>query len=67
MEPTPKAATNSTRRTRIQYEEDEDDDDLENRYGSTAKKSKAAEVDDREEEATNTFSIFRKVANKKKL
>jgi hypothetical protein len=64
------STTPSVRRTRIDYDDDDNDDDLEELVKSSNKKAKpnVSEFDTQSQSASsNTFSIFKKVANKKKF
>ena len=60
--------TASTRRNRIAYEDDEDEDEDIVPIKAPRKKSKQESEDEDEDEAKKpAFSIFKKVANKKKI
>jgi hypothetical protein len=62
------STTPSVRRTRIDYDDDENDDDLEELVKSSNKKAKPNTAEfDTQSQSSNTFSIFKKVANKKKF
>jgi len=62
--------TQSTRRNRIAYEDDDDDDVVDEDAGKVSHKKSRQNCSDDENEgvkASAPFSIFKKVANKKKF
>ena len=65
----PIATSTSMRRNRIDYESDEDDDDQMYEKSSSKKPKQTSQLKSSDDEATatSTFSIFKRVANKKKF